>query len=80
VAEKLSWDNPICERCWIEAEGIWIADALSAREALSSVRLPVRVKEPVIERCSWCGDPTIFGVYKRADPRALPFPAMDTAQ
>lgn len=64
---RLSWTQPICERCWIEQE----TDGLS-------VRVPVRYvgQDLSIERCSWCGAPTIVGIFKRADPTTVPYPAV----
>lgn len=74
---KLSWTQPICERCWIEAEGVWVSDIATGTESLSALRFPVRLTEPTIEVCAWCGQPTIIGAYKRADPRSVPFPARE---
>ena len=49
----MSWINaPICERCWIERNSEWE---------------PVRLTEPEIEMCNFCGSPTIFGAYVRAE-------------
>jgi hypothetical protein len=28
-----------------------------------------------VENCAWCGHVTVAGIYVRADPRELPFPA-----
>jgi hypothetical protein len=66
---RLSWNQPQCENCWIEREATWDGDVLTG------IRAPVRLTEPVIERCAWCGEPTIFGVYRRADPTTVLFPA-----
>lgn len=77
---QLSWTQPICERCWIEAEGEWELERTGdgARQVLARLRFPIRLKESTLERCSWCGLPTILGAYKRADPRAVPYPAEES--
>lgn len=40
------------------------------------VRKPVllRAEEATVERCAFCGEPTIFGCFVRADPATVPFP------
>lgn len=74
---RYSWNQPKCERCWIDHEGKWepLASHPEA-ERLLEVRSPVRVSEVELETCSWCGEPTIFGVFVRADPRSVPYPAI----
>jgi hypothetical protein len=63
----MTWtDAPMCERCWIDREGEWkpiddVADQLVA------IRMPHRLVEPTLERCGFCGAPTISGIYQRAD-------------
>jgi hypothetical protein len=80
---KLSWNQPCCERCWIEAEGQWEVEATNdgGIHELVSIRSPVRLNQTAhdstIEQCAWCGKPTIVGIYKRADPRAVPYPATE---
>jgi hypothetical protein len=71
-----NWSHPICERCWIEAEGEWelVRTDDGGHQQLARLRFPIHIKEPLIERCGWCGQPTIFGVYRMADPRAIAFP------
>lgn len=71
----LDWNNPICESCWIEKNSEWenIPDKVDVQR-LSSIRMPVRLTNPEIEICGWCGNPTIFGAYLRADPAEVPFP------
>jgi hypothetical protein len=32
------------------------------------------VKESGIEHCSYCGQPTIMGIYTRADPATVAYP------
>lgn len=74
--KKLSWNVPCCENCWFEIRGEWTMDRLGGRsvERLVSVIMPVRVPEPVLEQCGYCGGPTIFGVYRRQDPSTVPYP------
>lgn len=74
-----NWNQPMCERCWIEAEGEWdlSTDGNETWEVLVKVRKPARLTDPVVEQCAWCGNPTIFGVYKRADPNEVRYPAPD---
>lgn len=71
---RLSWTQPCCERCWIEQEAEW-EDTAPGLGRLVGLRMPSRLIEPVLEQCSWCGEPTIFGVYKRADPTTVTYPA-----
>ena len=73
----MNWNQPICEACWIEKHGVWIADAMTGDEQLSAIRQPTRLTEPPIERCAYCGKPTIFGTYVRANPNTVPYPAPD---
>ena len=79
-----SWNQPICGRCWITLRGVW--EPVDEHEPTgSNVRFTrlVSVEQPVrmvgewteIERCSWCGQATIFGVFVRADPKSVPYPA-----
>ena len=74
----MSWSQPICERCWIEAEGEYDltlrSDGVTA-QTIVRLRMPVRVTDPQIETCAWCGAYTILGAYKRADPAMVPFPS-----
>lgn len=72
-----NWNQPICERDWIAQNAVWDpASGSRDSERLVSVNMPVRLREPELERCSWCGRPTIFGVYVRADPASVLFPAL----
>lgn len=66
------WTQPICERCWIEKNSTW-----EGGQRLISIRRPTRLKDPEVERCSYCGLPTIFGAYVRDDPNAVAFPPGD---
>jgi hypothetical protein len=67
------WNQPCCERCWIEREGIW--DEQGDDDVLIGLRLPVRLVDIELEQCSYCGKPTFIGVYVRADPKTVPYPA-----
>lgn len=59
----LSWTQPICETCW-------------KRPPIHDVPPePVRLLNPGEERCAFCGDGTTSGIYVRADPASVPFPA-----
>lgn len=73
---KLSWNQPCCEVCWFEIRGVWMMSILGGRheEHLVSVTMPIRTLEPELERCAYCGAPTIFGVYRRQDPATVPYP------
>lgn len=78
---KLSWTQPQCERCWIDANGEWdmANDASETWQRLVGVRMPTKATEPPIERCSFCGAPTIVGIYVRADPASVPYPAKEAS-
>ncbi len=78
----LSWNQPICEVDWIEREGLFSPDEEHpGLVTLVGVREPIRIQRladesPLpIEQCAFCGKPTIFGVYVRADPKSVPYPA-----
>lgn len=67
---KLSWTQPCCDDCWVEQE---------------PNRVPVRVVSvdmalPEYEQCAWCGQGTLSGIYKRADPRSVLYPAEELEQ
>ena len=76
---KLSWNQPCCEQCWFEIRGEWGIARCGGRdtEYLVSITMPVRLIEPVLERCAYCGAPTIFGVYRRQDPSTVPYPKQE---
>jgi hypothetical protein len=57
-----SWTHPICLACYAQKE-----------PGCSPVRLHREFADE--ERCCFCGQPTTDGIYYRADPRAVPFPA-----
>jgi hypothetical protein len=73
---RYSWTQPICERDWIAREGTW--DTSDRGDPTLSVRIPLRLAAGVtsVERCSWCGEPTIFGTFVRANPQSVPYPAV----
>lgn len=54
-----AWNHPCCDACW------------KGREPR---RVPVRLSAPNVERCSFCGEPTMSGIYVREDPATVPFP------
>ncbi len=70
------WNQPICERDWIERNSVWeeVPGLPDGQARLVSIRQPVRLNEPEVERCSYCGGPTIFGAYVRDDPATAPYP------
>jgi hypothetical protein len=72
---RYSWNQPICEKDWIDQRVV--TTVVDGIEVVVDIPVPMRmVSEHVaIERCSWCGEPTIFGAYVRADPATVPFPA-----
>lgn len=65
----LSWTQPTCERCWIQQHA-----GYNDEDYLVSIDRPVLVKEPDLEQCSFCGSPTIVGIYTRADPSTVAYP------
>lgn len=59
----MTWLNlPCCERCWIERHTTY-----HAKTQEMQVRQPVRMKEPELETCGFCGQPTISGIFVRAE-------------
>ena len=65
----LSWTKPTCEACWRDQHSQW-----DEEENLVSIDRPSMVKEADLERCSYCGSPTIVGIYTRADPATVAYP------
>ena len=57
-----AWTQAICDDCF---------------EQQQPDRRPHRMVEPDVERCSWCGRRTRSGIYLRADPASVPYPASD---
>lgn len=72
-----SWTQPCCEACWIEDRGEWDLDSdeQSVWQHIISVPKPTIVLDSPLERCAFCGRPTIVGIYVRHDPTEVPFPA-----
>lgn len=76
----MSWTQPQCERCWIEANGEFDLHTLpngQVVDRLVSLRKPIRLVDPPVEACAWCGALTISGIYVRADPASVPYPATE---
>lgn len=69
---KYSWNQPICERCWILREYNWMPEG--------EIRLPVRVMDGTTEvhQCAYCGFPTFVGIFVRDDPDSVKFPREET--
>jgi hypothetical protein len=67
---SLSWTQPTCETCWILRHSTWKED----EDVLVSIDRPVMVRDDSIQQCSYCGSPTIVGIYTRADPATVAFP------
>lgn len=69
----LSWTQPQCEACWVEANAEWIGEGV-----LTSLRVPVMLRpdpdEARVEQCAWCGCATFVGIYVRVDPTTVPYP------
>ena len=60
---RLSWTQAICDKCW---------DTYGAGEPL---RVSLEVRES--ERCGWCGDDTLSGIYTRQDPKNVNYPRQE---
>jgi hypothetical protein len=61
----------MCERCWIN-EHTHIDPTFNV-----SIRQPTMLKIREVEKCSFCGEFTIVGIYVRQDPKTVPYPAED---
>lgn len=68
---SLSWTQPTCEACWIDKHTNWDDETGLTRV---SIDRPVMVREADLEQCSYCGAPTLVGIYTRADPATVPYP------
>ena len=70
-----SWNQPCCEKCWIEAYPILSDDGANL---IGVSRLPVMVigEARQLEQCSYCGDLTFVGIYQRDDPKTVAYPAL----
>jgi hypothetical protein len=66
---SLSWTQPTCEACWIAQHSEY-----DTNDMVVAVDKPVMVKEVQLERCAFCGAPTIVGIYTRADPATVTYP------
>ena len=75
---KYSWNQPICERCWINknSEIIWKRGYII--ESYVTIRLPVMVRYEeetnIIKQCAYCGKPTFIGAFIRDNPEKVPYP------
>lgn len=80
MAERLSWTQPQCERCWIDGNGEWDlnADGYGVWQVLIAVRQPTIARNSGIQRCAFCGAMTIMGIFVRANPEQVRFPAKET--
>jgi hypothetical protein len=60
----VNWRQPICTECW---------------ETRNPGRIPVRLRSRpwTVEQCSFCGHRTGAGIFVRAHPDSVPFPAAD---
>jgi len=67
----MNWSQPICERDWIAKHTVVQDDERVA------IKRPVRLTDPVVELCAFCGELTIFGVYIRVNPLDVPYPKSD---
>lgn len=63
-ADVGNWNQPCCNTCWT---------------ARWPDREPTRFNEEyrIVETCAFCGDPNDSGIYVRANPNEVPFPAKD---
>jgi hypothetical protein len=71
---KFSWNQAICERCWIDQFGEFIEVFEGKAQRLMGVSMPVRLVNPTVEICGYCGMPTILGAYIRDDPKNVTYP------
>jgi hypothetical protein len=60
----------ICEADWINRSAKWDGNRLT------SLQMPVRLADPEIEQCAWCGEPTILGAYVRVETATVPHPTI----
>lgn len=69
---KLSWTQPQCEQCWVEN------NTMLGDDGELYVKMPARLHDVTeFEVCAWCGLWTIVGIYVRADPETVPYPARE---
>ena len=62
---KPSWNQPICDVCWVQREGD---------------RVATRLTIPDEETCAICGRQTMSGIYQRINPEEVPFPRMEPVE
>lgn len=60
------WTHAQCERCWIREEGTVV-------DGRYQVRVPSRLVETDLVTCCFCGELTISGIWRRADPETVLF-------
>lgn len=58
----MSWTQPVCDKCW---------------ESMNPGRSPIRLQEPDVEMCCYCGFATKGGIYVRVNPLTVPYPARE---
>jgi hypothetical protein len=64
----MAWQSvPICERCWLDETGEWVTSEDGVTRSLVSVRIPIRLREPKVEACYACSEPTISDIYVRRE-------------
>jgi hypothetical protein len=51
------WTHSICDACWTKR---------------NPERAAVRLKEPTVEKCCWCGEVHESGIYVRDFPEEVP--------
>ena len=56
----MNWTQPMCPTCWRQRH---------------QERPPVSALDSDVQTCAFCGKPTSAGIFVRADPRTVPFPA-----
>jgi hypothetical protein len=56
----MNWTQPICEDCW--------------ERFFPHKGEPVRLIDKEPERCAWCGQVTLSGIYVRAHPDVVTYP------
>lgn len=61
----MNWNQPICTFCWY---------------AKNPGRTPVTIKDDGLQRCSYCGGGTSAGIYVRAHPDTVPYPAAEESE
>jgi hypothetical protein len=68
-----NWNQAICERCWINK------NTDHDQYGNPYIRMPVTINREYteVERCAYCGLPTIFGCFVRANPATVPYPSCE---